>query len=812
VTWSISAQILRCRTKGRQIVGALKINENSQPYSNILRIDATESDKNLVFFGIVTEQKYSETRAKSVFETWGRYIPGKILFFSRSGSSSSHAIPLVNLPGVDDAYPPQKKSFMMLKFIAENYLDKFEWFMRTDDDVYIKSYELESLLRSLDSSKVYFIGQAGLGTPEEIGLLSLDSDENFCMGGPGMIMSRATLKLIVPHIKGCLKNLLTIHGDVEIGRCVRNHANVSCTWAFEVKKKSYLARFFCSQQVFYFYFKMQDLFYHSFGEKKFYSKDLLTDEVLKAITLHPLKQPKYLYRLHIFLQSRKLVALRHKRLLLKRDLKQNFENLKGLRSTGHLMPITKGPPIRMSNPNNKRTHCYDHDFFNGRNFFSKGNASPKRGCEAFWKRWINDTIRQMMSTLKDKLIKHREAVHFKQLLYGYIKTSPTIGMDYIMNYLVVHGNKNKKRSARTAYYTYARQSYADLIFREDHGLNSICFRVEQPVSNQSNSEQHLSAFIKSSSDKTQANVEYIQLDRSAYLFDNSMMKTIHFVLPLSGRLNTFEKFINIFETNCLQTNEPVKLAIVLFSNHTNDNENEQIIRINSAIKTIINHIERKYSNDNIHLVELELDFSRSIGCETGASLFAPDALLFFIDVDMVFNRDTLMRIRLNTIENKQVYFPIVFSQFDPKPEFVGLKNNFGPHNHLRLDSDHGNWRQFGFGMVGVYRSDLTNVGGFNTTIVGWGIEDVDLYDKFIRSNLTVFRSVDPGLVHVFHKINCDPNLSREQMTMCTGSKTISTLSERVLANLIHENSLYDKEHFSNELLRQGLSNITVNKV
>ena len=195
-----------------------------------------EPDKNLVFIGVMTAQKYLDTRAKSVYETWGHSIPGKMSFFSRSGSSSLFTLPLVSLPGVDDSYPPQKKSFMMLKFMHDNYIDKFEWFMRVDDDVYIKPEKIEPFLRSLNSSVPQFIGQAGLGNKDEFGLLSLDYDENFCMGGPGIVMSRETLRLVVPHIGYCLKNLYSTHEDVEIGRCVRKFANISCTWSYEVSR------------------------------------------------------------------------------------------------------------------------------------------------------------------------------------------------------------------------------------------------------------------------------------------------------------------------------------------------------------------------------------------------------------------------------------------------------------------------------------------------------------------------------------------------------------------------------------------------
>jgi len=67
-----------------------------------------EPDKSLVFIGVMTAQKYLDTRARAVYETWGKNIPGRISFFSRAGSSTKYNIPLVSLAGVDD---------VILKFI-----------------------------------------------------------------------------------------------------------------------------------------------------------------------------------------------------------------------------------------------------------------------------------------------------------------------------------------------------------------------------------------------------------------------------------------------------------------------------------------------------------------------------------------------------------------------------------------------------------------------------------------------------------------------------------------------------------------------
>jgi chondroitin sulfate synthase len=120
--------------------------------------------KQLLLVGVMTADKYIATRAKAVYETWGKQVPGKILFFTADTQNVTDMdLPVVRLKGVDDSYPPQKKSFMMLKYMYENYGDKFEWFMRADDDVFVRTERLGLFLKNVNSSKASFIGQAGKG-------------------------------------------------------------------------------------------------------------------------------------------------------------------------------------------------------------------------------------------------------------------------------------------------------------------------------------------------------------------------------------------------------------------------------------------------------------------------------------------------------------------------------------------------------------------------------------------------------------------------------------------------------------------------
>ncbi|XP_050959121.1 chondroitin sulfate synthase 3 isoform X2 [Labeo rohita] len=200
-----------------------------------------------LYVGVMTAQKYLASRAVAAYRTWTPNIPGRVEFFSSEGSEKVPLpipMPVIPLTGVDDSYPPQKKSFMMLKYMHDHYLDKYEWFMRADDDVYIRGEKLELFLRSLNSSKPLYLGQTGLGTTEELGKLALEPGENFCMGGPGMIFSREVLRRMVPHIGSCLREMYTTHEDVEIGRCVRRFGGTQCVWSYEVMAVNILSLVF----------------------------------------------------------------------------------------------------------------------------------------------------------------------------------------------------------------------------------------------------------------------------------------------------------------------------------------------------------------------------------------------------------------------------------------------------------------------------------------------------------------------------------------------------------------------------------------
>uniref|UniRef100_T1J359 Hexosyltransferase n=1 Tax=Strigamia maritima TaxID=126957 RepID=T1J359_STRMM len=693
----LSGNIMSFTCSSEAIIGALR---------NQDVVISDNDGKNLVFVGVMTAEKFLETRAVAVYETWGQTLPGKLAFFSSETSKTEADIPLVRLKGVDDSYPPQKKSFLMLKYMHDHFLEKFEWFMRADDDVYIRGDKLEEFLKSINSSRPHFIGQAGMGTKKEQGLLSLEENENFCMGGPGMVLSRETLRRVVPHIKYCIRNLYSTHEDVEIGRCIRRFVGISCTWSYE----------------------MQTIFYHNSSGNEAFTGNLKQKEVHRAITLHPVKQHKYQYHVHNYMQSIQIQNLRQRILILMRDIndanKALNDNSSFFNEEMDLPRLGKRPSLTKSNP-----EVIPWEFFT-RVLFSDTNTNPKRRIEDWSKAALNNVVTRIMELINKFSLQRGRVIEFREILYGYKRLVPSYGVDYILDMLLMYKRyRGRKLTTAVRRHSYLQQPFTEL-----------------------------------------------QIRQSAQ--DESANKTINFILPLLGRYETFHRFLDIFETVCLLDNERVDLLVVLYQ--TQD--------LQTQTAKIIDHyksIQDKYPNYKLILQTAEGTFSRASALQLGASKFQDDNLLFFIDVDMSMDKEFLQRTRLNVIRGIQVYFPIVFSQYSPKTYSKDPKNND------QISDDSGYWRQFGFGIGAMYKSDFDAVGGFNTSIQGWGQEDVDLYEKIVKSNLTIFRAVDPGLIHIYHKIECDSKLSKEQMTMCVNSGDNSYASLNVLADYVYDNLMAD---------------------
>ena len=243
---------------------------------------------------------------------------------------------------------------------------------------------------------------------------------------------------------------------------------------------------------------------------------------------------------------------------------------------------------------------------------------------------------------------------------------------------------------------------------------------------------------------------------------------VNLILPLAGRYETFRQFMDNFESVFTGggSADDVALLVVLFTEEGSMAEVDLIMSRVSASR-------RRYPQLSVSVVRMSGQFSRGAGLQEAANLLPRYSLMFFVDVDIQFTQEVLQRVRLATSPGRSAYYPVVFSQYDPS---MATGANFS--------AGAGCWRQFGYGIAALYNSDFADAGGFNLNIRGWGREDVDLVERLLARNMSVFRAVDPGLVHVFHTKQCDPGLDAAQYQMCLGSKASSYASLRTLSSYV----------------------------
>ncbi len=270
-------------------------------------------------------------------------------------------------------------------------------------------------------------------------------------------------------------------------------------------------------------------------------------------------------------------------------------------------------------------------------------------------------------------------------------------------------------------------------------------------------------------------------------------QVINFILPLtsdSKSLNAFRLFLSSFETVAVNQDKHVTLTIV-FGTEVNDQ------RAKNEMSTFLSEFKERTRFDKVNQVNVDMkdvsSFSRAKLLQIGSDheRFENESLLFFCDVDVLFNKNFLDMCRLNAVKNERVFFPILYSFYNPK-----LVKNHASTNESNLSSNEdvetarvsliinketGFWRDTGFGMVCLYREDFKTIGGFDefTSQDHWGGEDLHLYRKFLKTKMDVFRAVAPGLFHLYHEKICNRNkMNAVQFKNCIMSKILNEASQK----------------------------------
>lgn len=549
---------------------------------------------------------------------------------------------------------------------------------------------------------------------------------------------------------------------------------------------------------------MQYILRHNSSGKQAFTSKLKRREIHNAITLHPIKQAPLMYRLHSYVQGLKADEIRQESMFLHRDISRMVNLLEIPYESKFLVPgIPLYPERNISNKQyddhdilgvnpdlNKYTPKHTDDLsdwtFVARSLYSTDHSNPKRKIDSITKEGLEDTITEVMENINNFSRQRGRVIEFRELLYGYTRVNPLHGEDLILDLLLIYKKyRGKKMTVPVRRHLYVQRSFTGTFIKE----------FEEDIYNQTYKTESFKHLFKTNFKRLSKT-----LTNSGLSSDYGTSKIV-FILPISGRIETFKRFLNTYEKVAIQTDGNCDLLIVIFGDMNEIGEHLNLLS-EMKMRNIYSQISYIHKNE---------PFSRGIALDTAArsSYVHDNDIMLFIDVDLIFTKETLDRIRINTIQRKQVYLPIVFSEYD-----TSNRSNES-YDQEEINNENGYFRQFGFGICSIYKSDMLDpdINGVDRDITGWGLEDVRFLDKLIKvgnrpniflvntadvpddynetadtlRKLKIFRAPDPSLIHIYHDISCDPKLDQTQYNMCLGTKANTIGNTAYMQELFYRN-------------------------
>lgn len=188
-----------------------------------------------VFVGVLTAQDRIDTLA-TAFNRTVAHLVDKIKFFINADNVRTN-FRLKNIVGFTDTRD-NLRPFHVLKYIADNYLNDYDYFVLATDDVYVDARRLVDQLRHLSVSFDVYLGRRMADSEADEpadGGAAPRRRQPFCDLRAGIVMSSSVIRKIRANLDWCVRSAVSSGHSVNVGRCVGYATQIDgCQQSFQV--------------------------------------------------------------------------------------------------------------------------------------------------------------------------------------------------------------------------------------------------------------------------------------------------------------------------------------------------------------------------------------------------------------------------------------------------------------------------------------------------------------------------------------------------------------------------------------------------